>query len=59
MMKIGKCDKKISFTKPKSGYTPTEFDECLVENVDSKYRRFVFKQVLKMKLNPKIIFVWC
>ena len=54
IMKIEKVDKQISFPKSKSGllYTPTEFVECLIENVDSQYRRFVIEQVMKMKLIP-------
>ena len=44
-MKIEKVDKKISFPKPKSDllYTPTDFVECLIENVDSQDRCFVIK----------------
>ena len=53
-MKIEKVDKQISFPKLKSGilYTPTEFVENLIENVDYQLRRFVIKQVIKMKLVP-------
>ena len=53
-MKIEKVDKQISFPKPKSGllYKPTEFIECLIENVDSQYICFVIKQVINMKLIP-------
>ena len=53
-MKIEKVDKQISFPKQKSGllYTPTDFVECLIENVDSRYRRFVVKPVIKIKLIP-------
>ena len=53
-MKIEKVDKKISFPKPKSGlfYTPTDFVEGLIENVDSQDRRFIIKQVIHMKLVP-------
>ena len=49
-----KVDKQISFPKPKSGllYTPTEFDECLIKNGDSQYRRFIIKQVIKKKIIP-------
>ena len=53
-MKIEKFYKQISFPKPKSGlvYTPTEFVEFFIENVDSQDRRFVIKKVIKMKLVP-------
>ena len=51
-MKIEKFYKQISFPEPKSDilYTPTDFVECLIENVNSQDRRFVIKQVLKTKL---------
>ena len=44
----------MSFPKPKSGllYTPIEFVECLIENVDYQDRRFVIKQVIKIKIIP-------
>ena len=53
-MKIEKFYKQISFPKPKSGlvYTPTEFVEFFIENVDSQDRRFVMNQVIKIKLIP-------
>ena len=52
IMKIGEFDKRISFPKPKSDllYTPTEFVECLIENVDSQDRCFFVKLVIQMKL---------
>ena len=53
-MKIEKVDKQISFPKPKSGllYKPTEFVECLIENIDYKDSCFIIKQVINIKLIP-------
>ena len=51
-MKIVKVDKQISFPKPKSGLflTPTKFFEGLIEKIDYQDRRFVIKQVIKIKI---------
>ena len=44
----------LLFPKPKSGllYTPTDFVECLIENVDYQDMRLIIKQVINMKLVP-------
>ena len=51
----------MSFPKIKSGliYTPTEFVESLIENIDYQDRLFVIKQVRKIKLSPINVFLWC
>ena len=51
---ILKGEKEINIPSPKSGveYLPKEFVECLIHHVEPHDRRYVIKEVIKMKLIP-------